>query len=154
MKIVSTGKMNLPKESIFLGLTDINYLKSEIAKYSSNNPKIQYNRKNPFGEGNSIFFDSDGPHIRVKVIKSDPSDFIQLEFSGDKKVTDFIGYVIYTAQLESVGDKTKYTFTYESSKDPSLIITKLVAYIFMFFIRLSLFKANIKFRKYVKQKYA
>lgn len=120
MKIVKTGRIESSRKAVFKGLTGIIFFRKELFRLFSNaeNPRIQYELIGPFEVGKSIFLLAGEPILRCKAVESNPPEFLKIEMSGNKKITEMLGIIVHIATLEASGNTTQYACTYETSEEP------------------------------------
>jgi len=156
MKIVKTGVIDSPLEKVFKCLTDINFYKQDIKHQTKDEEvfvKIQYDRKDPFGIGKTItFLVDDHPVYFMKVIESNAPYEVLIDINLFPDAEALFGKFKYRAQLDTLdNNKTQYTYTYTSIKEPSHWLSKLLAIIAKIYFSFSFSRMNKRFLSFVEE---
>ena len=120
MKITKQGNIKAPIEVVFRFMTDIELYREEIVKgFKGQSVKLNYDRNKPFGVGNKIVCSMEKPVILMTITKNDSPYHLSMNIEPNKRYLDLFGTIKYDGTLEELNEKAiKYTFTYESNKNP------------------------------------
>jgi hypothetical protein len=153
MKIETSGTINAPLQTVFDCLTDIRYLRKELCRSDGGKKiKIKYDHKDPFGVNKKILFILDKQDFVLNVVENNGRDCLVLIFEPTRlEYKEFLGTFEYKAELEQVQNKTKYRFTYGTSKEP-LGYFKVIAFVVRLFLWFWFWGAKRRFIQFVKSK--
>lgn len=146
VKLEKSGKINAPINKVFECFTDIDFIKSEIARSKKHlRPKLHYDKKNPFGEGNKIIFNINGHSLVCEINECIKPSSLSVNVSISQ-FKDFFGSILCQVNLKSVKNKTAYNLVYVSQKTP----TGILALIMKSYFWVSSISCFRRFNKYVQ----
>ena len=149
MQVKKRIEINAPIDKVFDGLTDIAFFKNEISRQSKDQrPKLHYDKKAPFREGNKIIISSDGTQLifQIEELIKPTKLVIKIDIGGKSK--ELIGSIFYKVNLESAGKKTVYNYVYVTEKSPSGILFVILK----IYLWWTSFSSNRRFKEYVRSK--
>ena len=146
MRFERSGKIDASIDKVFECITDINFLKSEIARFKKDErPKLHYDKKAPFGKGNKIILTIDSSQLIFKIDECIKPNMLAITaFHGKHK--KLFGSLFCEISLKNVQGKTVYKSIYTSEKSPKGIFHFLIK----IYLSLSWFNGSRRFKKYVQ----
>jgi len=146
MKFERSGKIDASIDTVFECITDINFLKSEIARFRKDErPKLHYDKKAPFSKGKKIILNIDSSQLIFKIEEYVKPEMLTITaFHG--KYKKIFGSFFCEISLKSVDGKTFYKSIYTSEKSPKGILRFLIRIYLLF----SWFYGFRRFKEYVQ----